>query len=245
MRGPKSALKENKLLSPCSYIVPFKALVCFKWSVCLMAPQHLSGASFFFLPKPTIGQVRLLYAATLFSFLTQLLLPFRVYNIFVQHHNFPLCPSVWFIVFPPLFDNQLFAPPPSVATWNSCEHFCHCMVGRLVPTGLFQAYPSLYSEGESLPSGCFSCDEIPHACLSLGFVGVVNSDVERYFIKVKRNKNRLALVKFDQTDQRQTVIKITTTLLQVKCFYPIFIECCSDKKVNICYVICEPWDLCR
>ena len=85
--------------------------------------------------------------------------------------------------------------------------------------------------------------EILDVRLSLIFLRVVNFDEEKYLIRVKRDKNRLALAKFDQTDQRRTVIKITSTLLQAKCFCPIFNECSNDKKKNVCYIICEPWDL--
>lgn len=50
-------------------------------------------------------------------------------------------------------------------------------------------------------------------------------------VSIRADKNRLALVEFDQSDQRQTVIKMATALLQVKCLYFIFTGCSHGEKV--------------
>lgn len=130
---------------------------------------------------------------------------------------------------------------------NNSLHFAPLLRPAFWPTLVcFKHTPTFALKRSHFLLVCFGCDEIRRVCLSFRKCVQWILMWKDILSKSKEIKIDCLLLKFDQTDQRQTVIKINTVLLHVKCFFPIFKACSSsDKKINICYVICEPWALCR
>lgn len=153
-------------------------------------------------------------------------------NYFYPHHDTEMCSSICYYA---IIVVVLYLMKTEV--WDGSVQRVDIFQPSAPPTSLSQASPAFSVVRSDYVLFYFSGDETLHACLSF--------DAKRYFIRVRRDKNRLPLVKFCLTDQRQAVIKITTTLLHVKCFYPVFKKYCSNDEVNICYLIREPHHLCH